>query len=47
MRPALLPLPRERFPFFHEACRAVHRDGHLEVDKAFYLAHPEYVGCRP
>jgi hypothetical protein len=42
----LLPLPAERFPFFHEARRAVHRDGHLEVDKAFYSAPPEYVGYR-
>lgn len=45
-RRALLPLPAERFPFFHEAHRAVHRDGHLEVDKAFYSAPPEYVGHR-
>jgi transposase len=35
-RPALLPLPAERFPFFHEAQRIVHRDGHVEVDKAYY-----------
>jgi transposase len=42
----LLPLPPARFPFFHEARRAVHRDGHLEVDKAFYSAPPEYVGHR-
>jgi transposase len=42
----LLPLPAERFPFFHEAHRAVHRDGHLEVDKAFYSVPPEYVGRR-
>jgi transposase len=42
----LLPLPAERFPFFHEARRSVHRDGHLEVDKAFYSAPPEYVGYR-
>jgi transposase len=42
----LLPLPAERFPFFHEARRTVHRDGHLEVDKAFYSAPPEYVGAR-
>jgi len=42
----LLSLPVERFPFFHEARRAVHRDGHLEVDKAFYSAPPEYVGHR-
>lgn len=45
-RRALLPLPRERFPFFHEASRTVHRDGHVEVDKAFYSAPPEYVGRR-
>jgi len=45
-RRALLPLPVERFPFFHEAHRAVHRDGYLEVDKAYYSAPPEYVGHR-
>jgi hypothetical protein len=45
-RRELLPLPAERFPCFHEARRAVHRDGHLEVDKAFYSAPPEYVGHR-
>jgi transposase len=45
-RRELLPLPIERFPFFHEAHRAVHRDGHLEVDKAYYSAPPEYVGHR-
>jgi len=45
-RGKLLPLPADRFPCFHEARRAVHRDGHLEVDKAFYSAPPEYVGHR-
>ena len=45
-RRALLPLPAERFPFFHEARHTVHRDGHLEVDKAYYSAPPEYVGHR-
>jgi transposase len=45
-RKELLPLPAERFPFFHEARRAVHRDGHLEVDKAYYSVPPEYVGSR-
>jgi transposase len=45
-RRALLPLGVERFPFFHEARRSVHRDGHLEVDKAFYSVPPEYVGRR-
>ncbi len=42
----LLPLAAERFPFFHEAHRAVHRDGFVEVDKAYYSAPPEYVGRR-
>src|SRR5208283_3301419 len=45
-RAALLPLPVERFPFFHESRRSVHRDGFLEVDKAYYSAPPEYVGHR-
>jgi hypothetical protein len=33
-RPALKPLPREPFPFYHEGRRKVHRDGHVEVDRA-------------
>ena len=45
-RGALLPLPPDRFPFFHEARRQVYRDGHVEVDKAFYSVPPEYVGRR-
>ena len=45
-RPALMQLPTDRFPMFHEARRCVSRDGHLEVDKAFYSAPPEYVGRR-
>jgi transposase len=45
-RPRLLPLPVDRFPFFREGRRVVHRDGHLEVDKAYYSAPPEYVGRR-
>jgi transposase len=45
-RPALKPLPRERFPFFHEGQRSVNRDGHIEVDKAYYSAPPEYLGRR-
>jgi len=43
-RPALQPLPAGRFPFFHEAERRVHRDGHVAVDKAYYSVPPEYVG---
>lgn len=42
-RPALLPLPVERFPFFHEAQRKVNRDGHVEVAKAYYSVPPEYL----
>jgi len=44
-RPALQPLPPDLFPAFHEAKRTVHRDGHVEVDKAYYSAPPEYVGA--
>jgi transposase len=43
-RPALLPLPRERFANFHEAPRKVNRDGHIEVAKAYYTVPPEYLG---
>ena len=41
---ALLPLPAERFSFFHEEQRIVHRDGHIEVAKAYYSVPPEYMG---
>jgi transposase len=40
-RLALQPLPVERFPFFHESQRTVHRDGHVEVDRAYYSVPPE------
>jgi transposase len=43
-RSALLPLPLERFPFFHEALRSVHRDGHVSVEKAYYSVPPEFLG---
>jgi transposase len=43
-RAALKPLPLERFPFFHEGKRIVHRDGHVEVAKAYYSVPPEYLG---
>lgn len=42
-RAALLPLPPERFPNFHEAQRKVSRDGHVEVAKAYYSTPPEYL----
>jgi len=43
-RQMLLPLPAERFPFFHEALRTVHRDGHVAIAQAYYSVPPEYVG---
>lgn len=45
-RPALLTLPLERFAFFHEGQRTVNRDGHVEVDKAYYSVPPEYLSRR-
>ena len=42
----MIELPRDRFANFKEARRTVSRDGHLEVDKAFYSAPPEYIGRR-
>lgn len=43
-RPALGPLPASVFPSFTEARRKVHRDGHVEFDKAYYSVPPEYLG---
>ena len=37
-RPELLPLPPDPFPSFREARRTVHRDGHVEVERAYYSA---------
>ena len=45
-RPALLPLPAARFACFHEARRMVHRDGHVEVARAYYSVPPEYLARR-
>jgi transposase len=45
-RPALLPLPLESFPSFREARRTVHRDGHVEVGRAYYSVPPEYLARR-
>lgn len=45
-RAALSPLPLERFPCFHEARRTVHRDGHIEVERAYYSVPPEYLARR-
>ena len=43
-RQALLPLPAQPFPSFHEERRMVHRDGHIEVKRAYYAVPPEYLG---
>jgi transposase len=43
-QPALQPLPATLFPSFREAPRTVHRDGHVEVEKAYYHVPPEYLG---
>jgi transposase len=40
----LLPLPPSLFPVFEEAPRTVHRDGYIELQKAYYSVPPEYVG---
>jgi transposase len=43
---ALLPLPVDHFPCFQEAQRTVHRDGHVEIERAYYSMPPEYLGRR-
>ena len=43
-RSKLLPLPASLFPVFEEAPRSVHRDGYVEVQRAYYSVPPEYVG---
>jgi len=43
-KPYLTPLPSGRFPSFEEGRRSVHRDGHIEVAKAYYSVPPEYTG---
>jgi len=42
-KPLLTPLPASLFPCFQEAPRSVHRDGHVEVAKAYYHVPPEYL----
>jgi transposase len=45
-RPTLQALPVGRFPFFREGQRTVNRDGHIEVDHAYYSVAPEFLGRR-
>lgn len=42
-KPSLIRLPDSLFPFFREGPRTVHRDGHVEIEKAFYHVPPEYL----
>jgi len=42
-KPHLKPLPPDLFPAFQEGRRRVHRDGHIEVAKAYYSVPPEYT----
>jgi transposase len=41
---ALRPLPGSLFPVFEEGQRTVHRDGYIELRRAYYSVPPEYVG---
>lgn len=43
-KPALRPLPADRFPFYEEGRRKVSRDGHIQIQRAFYSVPPEYLG---
>ena len=42
-QPFLQPLPASLFPCCEEGRRTVHRDGHVEVAKAYYHVPPEYL----
>lgn len=42
-RPHLKSLPPDLFPAFREGRRKVHRDGHVEIAKAYYSVPPEYT----
>ena len=45
-KPALQPLPAERFALFEVGTRSVHNDGHVEVGGAFYSVPHQLVGRR-
>src|SRR3984885_15002682 len=44
--PALLPLPLEPFRYYQYGERAVHLDGCVEVEAAYYGAPPGWIGRR-
>jgi transposase len=43
-RAHLRPLPASLFPSFTEGRRKVHRDGHVEFERAYYSVPAEYLG---
>ncbi len=43
-KPALKPLPAERFSLFEVGTRTVHLDGYVEVDRAFYAVSERLLG---
>jgi len=43
-KPALKPLPAERFNFFEVGTRTVHPDGYVEVDYAYYAVPDRLLG---
>ncbi len=45
-RPALLPLPLEPFRYYQFGERTVHLDGCVEVEAAYYVAPPGWIGRR-
>jgi transposase len=45
-KPALLPLPVEPFRYYQHGERAVHMDGCVEVEAAYYSAPPGWIGRR-
>jgi transposase len=45
-KPALRPLPVEPFRYFQYGERAVHMDGCVEVEAAYYSAPPGWIGRR-
>jgi transposase len=45
-RPVLLPLPIEPFRYYQYGERAVHLDGCVEVEAAYYSAPPGWIGRR-
>jgi hypothetical protein len=45
-RPALTPLPVERFRYYRFGLRTVRLDGCVEVEAAYYAAPPGWIGQR-